>query len=49
MAKRLPTMLQAFGKWFYDFGRNLRQTMEIVGDVRKTQKDAKKARKADQK
>lgn len=49
MSRRIPSALQVFGKWFYDFGKDLRQTMDAVSEVRKKQKEVKKAKKADKK
>lgn len=49
MPRRIPSALQVVGKWLYDFGKDLRQTMDAVSEVRKKQKEVKKAKKADEK
>jgi len=41
MAKHIPTAFQLFGKFFFDIGKNLRQTMDAVEKVRAEQKKAK--------
>jgi len=49
MAKRIPTALQLFGKFFFDVGKNLRQTMDAIEKVRTEQKKAKVAKVAKKK